>query len=87
MHIRNTMKNNTNRSKEKKTCKLLKEDISFRICSEIKILHTGFYREDLLETIKGETGMNESEIMQTCKSCPYFHDLHWDDDSSPPPQK
>ena len=58
--------------KEKHFCNLLNEDIRFKICSEIKILHTGFYHEDLLETIKEKTGKEESEIVTTCKGCPYF---------------
>ncbi len=65
-------KNPANSPVENRFCKLLNEDISSRICSEIKMLHTGFYHEDLLETVKGKTGKSESEIIATCKGCPYF---------------
>jgi hypothetical protein len=64
--------NPANPKSGKHFCKLLEEEISFRICSEVKILHTGFYREDLLDTVKEKTGKNESEIIATCKSCPFF---------------
>jgi hypothetical protein len=68
-----TMKPGTeNNATEKFNCTLVQEEISSRICAEVKILHTGFYREDLLETIKGKTGLSEADMIATCKGCPYF---------------
>jgi hypothetical protein len=66
------MENTDKQTSQKHFCHLLNEQIIFKVCHEIKILHTGFFYEKTLEEIKLKTGKSEEEIIYACKSCPHF---------------